>query len=439
MLALIVAGSGLGYILRITVSIAAPAIKADLGLTEVQLGVVLSAFVTTYAIFQIPGGLLGERIGARRALTWLMAGWGVSTILMWAVPGRANAPLWAVLGSLIVLRGAMGAFQAPFFPVATGGTVVGWLPPSRWGVANALQNAGFTLATAAASPVGVWLIGRLGWRLAMVVAGPFALAMAALWWWYNRDDPRDHWRVNREELALIASERALSPAATRGGWLAVLRNRHVLLLTLSYFSINYVYYLFFNWFYYFLTEVRHVPAQLAGWFLGAQWILGSAAALAGGVLCDQLSARHGSVMGCRLTAMGGILVATPFLLFGAVSDNAVLVVVLLSVSFASTQLVDPPYWVATMMVTGPRAQLATGVLNTGGNLSGSLAAILVPVVANTFGWTAGVGSGVVFAVAAAVLWLWIRAEPAVDPELDAARVAADGDAEMRIPARVTPA
>lgn len=410
MLGLLIGASALGYVLRINVAIAGPAIVADLGLTEVQLGLVLSAFVTTYAVFQIPGGLLGERFGARRALTWLMTGWGVVTILMGLVPSRASAPLGVVLGSLIVLRGLMGAFQAPFFPVGTGGTVAVWLPPARWGLANALQNVGFTLASAVASPVGVWLILHLGWRRAIVVSGPWALALAAAWWWYNRDDPRDHWRVNREELDLIESARPPSGAPTRAGWPALSKNRDLLLLTLSYFSINYVFYLFFNWFYYFLTEVRHVPPQLAGYFAGAQWILGAVAATAGGLLCDRLSATFGSSMGCRLTAMGGILLATPFLVLGATSANPAIVVVLLSVSFASTQLVDAAYWVATMKVAGPRAPLATGVLNTGGNLSGSLAAILVPVVASAFGWAAGVGSGVVFAVAAATLWIWIRAE-----------------------------
>ena len=106
------------------------------------------------------------------------------------------------LGSLLVLRGALGALQAPLFPVSVGGTLA-TLPTARWGLANGLTNAGFTLPSAAAAPIGVWLILCLGWRLAIVVAGPPVFALAAAWWWYNRDDPRDHWRVNDGELALI--------------------------------------------------------------------------------------------------------------------------------------------------------------------------------------------------------------------------------------------
>jgi MFS transporter, ACS family, glucarate transporter len=339
------------------------------------------------------------------------------TMLMWLVPSRARAPLWIVLGSLIVLRGLMGALQAPFFPVSAGGTVAQWLPPRKWGLANAVQNAGYTLGTAAAIPAGVWLIARAGWRSAMVIVGPFAIVMATVWWWYNRDDPRQHWRVNPRELELIESDRPQSAAAARVGWVSVLKNPHVGLLTVSYFSLNYVYYLCFHWFFYFLVEVRHVTPQMAGWFTGAQWIVGSVAALAGGLLCDRLSASYGSVVGCRLTAMGGILIATPFVLLGAFSSRPVAAVVFLSLSFASTQLVDAAYWVAMLKVSGPRSQLATGVLNTGGNLSGSAAAILVPVVASRFGWTAAVGSSVLFSVVAALLWIWIRADQPVEPSV----------------------
>jgi hypothetical protein len=108
--------------------------------------------------------------------------------------------------------------------------------------------------------------------------------------------------------------------------------------------------------------------------------------------------------------MGGILIATPCLLLGVTASSPVAVVTLLSLSCASTQFVDPAYWVAAMRVAGPRAPLATGILNTGGNLSGSLAAILVPVIAQTWGWTAGVGSGMGFALVAALLWIGIRAD-----------------------------
>jgi hypothetical protein len=121
------------------------------------------------------------------------------------------------------------------------------------------------------------------------------------------------------------------------------------------------------------------------------------------LLCDWLSARFGPTLGCRLTAMGGILFAAPCLVVGAVVASPLAMVILLSISFGSTQLVDSAHWVEAIRVAGRRAPLATGILNTGGNLSGSFAAILVPAVTVTWGWAAGVGSSVVFAVIAAMI------------------------------------
>jgi len=413
---MIMAASAVGYILRTNLSIAGPAIKAELGLSETQLGLVLSAFVTTYALGQIPGGLVGERFGPRRVLTWLLAGWGVVTLLTGLLPSHTVLPTWLILSLLMVFRGAMGFLQAPLFPVMNGGTVRAWLPSRHWALASALQNSAYTLASAGAVPMLVWLVLRFGWRMAFVSGTPLAFGLAALWWWDTRDNPADHPRLNEAERELIHTGPPTVADSPGAGWLAVSTSQDTVLLTLSYFSINYVFYLFFNWFYYYLTEVRHLSPEVAGYFTGAQWIVGAVASLVGGLLCDLLSAHLGATRGCRLTAMGGILFAAPCLVLGTLASNPFAMVLLLSISFGSTQLVDAAYWVAAMRVAGRRAPLSTGILNTGGNLSGILAAILVPTVAGKWGWAAGIGSGVVFAVVGALLWLGIRTDRPIATE-----------------------
>jgi MFS transporter, ACS family, glucarate transporter len=413
-LGLIMATSAVGYVLRTNLSIAGPFIKSELGLSETQLGLVLSAFVTAYAVGQIPGGLVGERLGPRRVMTSLLPGWAAVTLLTGLLPNQTAFPTGLTLGLLLVLRGAMGALQAPVFPVMSGGTVRAWLPSRQWALASAAQNTSFTLASAGAAPVFVWLVLRLGWRMAFITGAPLAAGLAAWWWWDTRDNPADHPRVNDAEVELIRIGTPKVLDSSGAGWAAVVMNRDILLLTLSYFCINYVFYLFFNWFYYYLTEVRHLSAEMAGYFTAVQWIVGTVASLAGGLICDWLSMRLGATRGCRLTAMAGILFAAPCLVLGAVVSNPVWMVTLLSISFGSTQLVDSAYWVAAMRVAGPRAPLSTGILNTGGNLSGSLAAILVPIAAGTWGWAAGIGSGVLFAVIAAFMWVGIRADRQIE-------------------------
>ncbi len=409
---LLVVASAVAYLLRINVSIAGSSMAADLGLSATQLGIVLGAFAWSYGLCQIPAGVLGEAVGARRALTWAMIGWGAVTVITAAVPGSAAVPTIVSLGSLVAIRLILGVCQAPLYPVFSGSVLARWLPASSWGFANGLSSTGLTLGAAAAGPLLAWLVGSVGWRLAFVVTAPCGFLLAGLWWWYGRDDPGEHRGVTAEELSLIRAGRPSKleePSGTRG-WQSVLVDRDILSITFSYFCMNYVFYLFFNWFFYYLTEVRHLPAQAGGNFTGAQWIVGAIAATLGGVLCDRLSVRFGARIGCAATVMASLLVSAPLLVAGAMTANPTGAVVLLSLSFGLTQLTEGAYWTAAMRIAGHHAPAATGVMNTGGNVVGGIGALLVPVTASAFGWTVAVSTGAIFAVLAALPWLWIRAD-----------------------------
>jgi ACS family glucarate transporter-like MFS transporter len=232
--------------------------------------------------------------------------------------------------------------------------------------------------------------------------------LAAIWWWDYRDDPATHRGVNRAEVELITAERSALIHAAPIKWTRLVADRDLLCVTLSYFCTNYAFYLFFNWFFYYLTEIRHVPATLGGYFISAQWIVGSVAAVLGGLACDRLSARLGPRLGCRAIAIGGLVLSAPLLVAGTLASDSVVSVALLSLSFGCTQFVDATYWMATIRIAGPQAQSATGMLNTGGNIMGGVGAMLVPVIAGSFGWTTAVASGAVFSIVAAALWLGVR-------------------------------
>jgi len=190
----------------------------------------------------------------------------------------------------------------------------------------------------------------------------------------------------------------------------VLVNRDILAITFSYFCMNYVFYLFFNWFFYYLTEVRRLPAVAGGAFTAAQWIVGAVTATLGGVVCDRLSLRFGPKLGCRATVMAGLLGSAPLLLVGAAVESPNAAVGLLSCSFGLIQLTDGAYWTAAMRVAGRHGSAATGLMNTGGNVVGGIGALMVPLLAAAFGWEVAVSSGAAFAVIGAIVWLWIRAD-----------------------------
>jgi ACS family glucarate transporter-like MFS transporter len=411
-LALLFGMSFVAYVLRTNMSIAGENIMADLGLSKIQLGMVFSAFAWGYAIFQFPGGVFGDRVGSRRALSFIAVWWGILTLATGLVPGTAFASTTLILATLIGLRFLIGVAQAPLFPVFGGGTIGTWFPVSGWAFPNGLTSTGLTLGAAVTAPLVAWLMETVGWRESFLVTAPLAFVIAGVWWWYARDDPADHLRVSKQELDLINLNRPSPEHAVedRTAWKRVLKNRDILLLTASYFCMNYVFFIFFNWFFIYLIDVRKFEILEGGFYAAAPWVVGAIAASAGGLWCDRLCKRIGPRWGYRIPAIVGLSLVAGLLLLGATATSPYLAVVLLSLSFGCTQLTEGAYWAAAISVSGKHASAAAGVLNTGGNVVGGIGALLVPITAEAFGWVPALATGSVFAIIGAVLWLFVRAD-----------------------------
>jgi ACS family glucarate transporter-like MFS transporter len=411
MLMLVLFASFSSYFVRSNMSVLADSMIDDLALTPVQFGYVFSAFAAGYALFQLPGGVLGHRLGARKLVALMAISWFILTALTALVPATQAWGVGAVVLSLIVLRVLVGVTNAPIFPVTAGGTIANWFPVGGWGLPMGLQVAGLSMGAALSAPLLVWLADSVGWRGALLITAPGALVLALIWWRYVRDFPKDHPGVNEAELALIDAGRP-PPEAQRipGAWKAALANRDILLLTISYFCMNYVFYMFFSWFFFYLVEIREFDKQAAGMFTSAQWIVGAVTGIAGGALCDWSVRRWGIRLGPRWVAVISLVLSGIFLVWGAMAPNVFAAVVLLCLSFGCNQFCDSTYWVAAIAVAGRHGEVATGVLNTGGNLVGFAGGLLVPLIAEVFDWETAMASGIVFALVAAGLWLFIRAD-----------------------------
>ncbi len=415
-LAVVISASFIAYTLRTNFSIVSETMIEDLGMNAYQLGLVFSAFAAGYAIFQFPGGIVGDRFGPRRTITGIAIGWAILTAVTALIPGTDVLSVGAIVAALIVTRFLMGMVQAPLFPVTIGGTIERWFPMSQWGLPNGLVSTGLTLGAAATAPLVVLMMDGFGWRGALLVTAPAGIIAALLYHRFVTDDPADHPRIFAAELELIRSDRPPAEGgAEEGAWKDALKDRNILLLASSYFCMNYVFYLFFNWFFFYLVDVREFSDSDAGTFSAAQWILGAVGATVGGMACDRLIRRFGVRIGTRSQCMTALFLSGAFLLAGAISDSAAVTVTLMCFSFGFTQLTEAPMWVATMSVAGRHAQVATGILNTGGSIPGAIGGILVPVIAGWLGWPAAIASGALFAFLGASLWLFIRAdEPMAD-------------------------
>lgn len=411
-LALLFIASFVAYLLRTNMSIAGKSIMTDFGLSKIQLGMVLSAFAWGYAIFQFPGGIFGDMVGSRRALTTITLLWGILTLATGLVPGTSLVSTTVILITLIALRFLMGMVQAPLFPVACGRTIGNWFPVSGWAFPNGLTSTGLTLGAAATGPLIAWLMETLGWRQSFILTAPLAIIFAGVWRWHARDNPADHPRVSQKELELIRADRIglQQRFDEKTAWKRILKNRNILLLTASYFCMNYVFYIFFNWFFIYLVDVREFAILEGGYLASAPWMVGALAASIGGLLCDRLCQRIGPRWGCRIPGIVGLSLAAGLLFLGATAKNPYLAVVYLSLSFGATQLTEGAYWAAAIYVAGTQASSATGVMNTGGNAVGGIGALLVPITAQAFGWVVALATGSLFALVGVGLWWLVRAD-----------------------------
>lgn len=420
-LAVLAVVSFVSYLLRGNLSIAAPSMMADLGLSEIQWGWVMSAFPLGYAVFQFPGGVWGGRVGPRKALALIAIAWGALIAVTSAVPSAGVASSATILASLIAVQFFVGVAHAPVFP-GVAASIERWFPVGRWAFPNGLTSSGLTIGLAVTASALPWLIGAHGWRAAFMMLAPFGFAVAALWWWYARDRPSQHTATNAAEVALISTGRdsaqlqqsvGADPAA-QPGWLRVLKNRDALLVTLSYACMNFVFYVVFSWGFYYLVKVRGFSEQDAGFLTSAQWLAAGIGAASGGWACDRLCRRLGLRWGCRWPIAIGMLASAALLLGVAFHPRADVAAILLGMCFFFNQTTEGPYWATATAVGGRHAGATGGLMNTGANLMGFVNALLLAVVADAFGWTSAIAIGAAFAVVGAVLILPVRADCQID-------------------------
>ena len=169
------------YVDRILISVAKPNVTADLGLSDKQMGWVLSIFSLGYAIFQVPSGMLADKIGSRKTLTLIVSIWSIFT----AITGMA----WSFV-SLLVIRFLFGMGEAGAYP-SINRTVFSWIPIKERGTVNGINFSAGRLGAAFSLPVLAWLISKIGWQQTFLILGGIGFVWALVWYHFFRDEPTE--------------------------------------------------------------------------------------------------------------------------------------------------------------------------------------------------------------------------------------------------------
>ncbi|HUC65687.1 MAG TPA: MFS transporter [Stellaceae bacterium] len=353
------------YMDRVNVSTAAPLVQRDLGLTHAQLGIAFGAFALPYTIFQVIGGWLGDRFGARRTL-------GIGGIIVCG----ATALTGAVTGftSLRLVRLLLGIGEGAAFPTATRAMAT-WLPEADWGYAQGITHSFSRVGNALTPSIVVGLIALSSWRGSFIVVGVASFIWVLLWVWFFRDDPRQHPRLTAAERAALPPPR---PAAPRlplreraRQWLRL--GRRILPVTAVDFCYGWTLWLFLSWIPSYFYGNFHVQLSSAAFLSTAVFLSGVVGDTVGGLISDRILARTGDLRRARCTVIaGGLFGAAVFLIPVALSNDLTVVTVALSICFFSAELVVAPIWSVPMDIAPTRAATASGIMNLGFGFAGMI-------------------------------------------------------------------
>jgi len=397
-----------GYVQRTSVSIAAERMMPELGLSQVQVGWLFTAFLLTYSIFQIPGALVGQWLGPRRVLAAIGLVTILASVLTAAAPVLAAASVMLI--ALLLARSLLGVAQSALFPIASG-AIRHWYPVGAWGSMQGLIVTGLWLGAATASPLIARLMQDYGWQAALVITSLPSLLLVALWYAFARDRPEEHPAVSPAELAELAGNPPYDPGAplTARRVFRVLADSQILRITASYFIMNYVFYLVMFWSFLYLVQERHLSVLESGWLASLPFVVAGAASAAGGRLADRLRARFGDRIGMRIIPLVALPCAAVFLYLTVSVVSPYWAIAALCLGFACVEVTEGSFWGATMRLAPSDTMAATAVLNTGGNLGGVVATPIIAALSAGHSWTVVFATGAVTSIAAAALWFTIDA------------------------------
>jgi MFS family permease len=356
-LALLCAMYFLYFVERVSISTVAPLIKADLKISNTQLGLAFSAFAIPYAFFQLIGGWIGDRLGPRLTLAICCAIIGMSTVLTGAITGIA---------SLFLLRLALGFGEGAGFPTATR-AMASWTPQGRWGFAQGIVHSFGRIGNAVTPPIVAGLLVFSSWRGSFVILGTASLLWLVLWLWYFRDDPKKHSGMTLAVLATLPVR--AGGANTTIPWLRLAR--HILPVTIVDFCYGWTLWLFLTWIPAFFFENYHQDLQASALFSGGVLFAGVIGDTMGGLISDRLLRKTGSLaIARRGVIVAGFLGACIFLIPVVLIHNLTTAAVCLSLAFFFAELIVGPIWSVPMDIAPRYAGTASGMMNFGFGIAG---------------------------------------------------------------------
>lgn len=418
------AAAALAYVSRNSISVAESTVRSDLGLTMQQSGWLMSAFFLSYALCSIPAAQFGQHAGSRRALPLFATVWSAATAVTALVSG---------LGGFLAARIVQGVAQSGLFPTTTI-TVAKWFPLT--GRAFGVGALGSCMSLGGA--LCAWLTGVLlevfeprvaagwNWRLTFLIFSLPGIAWALGFWWWFRNEPDEHRRVNAAELQVIQEGQATKAGATPGPnqagaaalpapWLALFSSPALWWLCgqQTFRAAGYIF--FTSWFATYLQETRGVSIAHSGFLNMLPLIAVVAAGVVGGALSDGLLRRTASRdVARRWMSMGSLLTCAGLIFWTLVIEDALTAVLVISAGSFFAALASPCAYAMTIDMGGAHVATVNATMNMMGNFGAWAFPVVVPWLLARFGsWDAVLVVFGALYVVGALFWLLLKPEGSI--------------------------
>lgn len=404
--------NAINYIDRANLAVAAPHIRAELGLDAAAMGVILSAFFWSYALCQMPAGWFIDKVGVRVSLAVAVAWWSIFT----AVTGLVHS-----VGTMIGARVLLGFGESAAVP-SFAKTAYNWFPRKERGIACAIFDSGNRVGSALSMPIIAYIIAVIGWRGSFLVTGAIGLIWAAAWWFIYRD-PEKYRHIAPEQVEALLADRGTGELEAAEGiekkvsWASLFQYRTVWGLMIGLFCLNFAIYFFITWFPSYLMETRGFSLTALGTLGMLPPLCGILGSWLGGFTSDSLL-RHGhtATFSRKFCLVSGMLISSCIALC-AIVESVWVCLALFSLSYASLSFAGANTYaiVGEIAPTSKHVASITGIMNFAGNLAGifitTFTGIMLSITQGSFLIPLAVAGGLCILGALSYLGLVGKVEP----------------------------
>jgi ACS family glucarate transporter-like MFS transporter len=389
------------YLDRVNVSTAAAGFGKEFHLSHTEVGLVFSAFAYPYLLFQVIGGWVSDRFGAKSTLLFCGTLWAAATFLTGFAGG---------LASLLAARVLLGFGEGATFPAATA-AMSRWVAKERRGFAQGITHAAARVGNALAPAAIVIVMAKYGWREAFYISGAISLVWVAIWWLTFTEHPKDHPRITAEELQVLPTPKA-KPAKVQFTRLF----KRMLPVTIVYFCYGWTLWLFLSWIPQYFLHSYNLNLTKSALFASTVFFAGVLGDTLGGIVTDKIFERTRSLKRARSWMVSICMFFTLLALIPLMFTHDLYVsLACLAAGFFFAEMTIGPMWAIPMDIASEYSGTASGMMNTGSALAAIISPVLSGFLIDRFGsWELPFAGSMVLMAIGVVLALRMQPESKFD-------------------------